>query len=197
MDFVPILTLALGFLAGLGVGAARAFALERRRRAIAGMNVEMARFWPPTLPGRTAADILAGVVRIVLGGVEYELPILPRAASRRWLASLDVRFASLINDMESAGDDADVILRRLASETTAMYELLRSYDQAGTLPPAEDIDEYVTDVEILRAVLEVWRAAHPLAATLAENGMGTSGTSPVPPSSPPSNTAGDLMSSIG
>jgi hypothetical protein len=161
--------LALGLVVGLGVGAARAFAIAERRRHVAGLNARMARFWPAELPARSATDILAGRVRVVLGGSTYDLPILPRAASRRWIEQMDLRFATLGDDLEAAGDDVPEIMNRLLAETDGLYELLRSYDQAGALPPADQVDEFATDTEILRAVLEVWRAANPLAATLAQS----------------------------
>jgi hypothetical protein len=191
------LALALGLLVGLGVGALRAFRIEARRRALAGGNAHLARFWPAELPARSAADILAGRVRVVLGGETYDLPVLPRAASRRWLETLDLRFAVLASDLEAAGNDTPVILGRLLSESDGLYEMLRSYDQGDALPPREEIDELVTDVEILRAVLEVWRAANPLAASLAETAPTTAGSSPASLSSPPPPTDGTQPSWTG
>ncbi len=197
MDLLPLATLVVGLFMGLAIGAARAFTLSNRQRAVAGMNARMGRFWPETLPARSASDILAGRITVVLGNELFELPVLPRGASRRWLQSLDMRFAILANDLETAGDDTPMILNRLLSETDGMYEMLRSYDQTDVLPPRERIDEFVTDVEILRAVLEVWRAANPLAATLTgTTGSETTGTSPDLPSSPPQPTDGDLTTSM-
>lgn len=187
------LALALGFLLGLGVGALQVLRLTARRRAVAGASAGLARLWPESLPSRSAADILAGRIRVALGGQTYELPVVPRAASRRWLESLDARFVKLGGELEAAGNDTPRILTLLAAQSEALYELLRSYDQSGVLPPREEIDEVATDTQILRAVLEVWRAANPLAATLAERSEGeppTSGTSPVRPTTPPPPTDG-------
>lgn len=192
---VPALTFALGLLVGLGVGAARAFQLVSNRRAIAGMNAGLARFWPETLPARSAADILAGRVRVVLGGVTYDLPVLPRAASKRWIESLDGRFASLAQQMDAAADDTPAIITLLLAQADGLYAMLRSYDETGVLPEAGEIDEYATDIQILRAVLEVWRAANPLAATLAEMTSPTDGSSSEPSSSAPASTAGPLVTS--
>ena len=41
--------------------------LEQERRAMLGAHAQLARLWPAELPGRSAADILAGVIRGVLG----------------------------------------------------------------------------------------------------------------------------------
>lgn len=190
-----VLALALGLFVGLSVGAWRAFVLAERRRQVAGLNARMARFWPAELPARSATDILAGRVRIVLGGATYDLPILPRAASRRWIEGLDERFAVLADDLEAAGNDVPEIMNRLLAETDGLYELLRSYDQTDVLPSQADVDEFATDVEILRAVLEVWRAANPLAATLAQST--TSSEPSAASSSSPRPTAGTLSTSQG
>lgn len=163
-----LLALALGLLVGLWAGATYGIRLAARRRASIGAHAQLARLWPAELPARSSADILAGVVRVSLGGTVYELPVLPRAASRAWLESLDTRFAALAAELEAAGNDAPMIMTRLVAEADALYDMLLSYDQHHVLPSREDIDATATDTEILRAVLEVWRAVNPLAATVAE-----------------------------
>lgn len=190
------LALALGFLAGLGVGAMRALRLAARQRAVLGASAGIARLWPETMPERSAADILAGRIRVALGGVAYDLPVLPRGASRRWLESLDTSYAALGAALDEAGDDTPRILTLLASHQDAMLGMLYTYDETGALPERALVEEYATDAEILRAVIEVWRAANPLAATLAEttSASGTNGSSPESPSTPPSPTDGTLES---
>lgn len=187
----PALALALGFVLGLGVGAARAFRLAAQRRRIQGLNARMAHLWPESLPTRSATDIMAGRVRVYLGGAVYDLPVLPRRASREWLEGLDERFHALGAALDAAGDDTPRILSMLAAHTESLVEMLRSYDTSGVLPDPDIIDTHATDAEILRALIEVWRAAHPLAATLAGTAeTRTSGTSSESPTSSPSNTAG-------
>lgn len=193
---VAVLALALGALAGFWGGATYALRLAARRRAELGAHAQFARLWPAELPARSAADILAGVVRVALGGHVYELPVLPRGASRAWLESLDARFADLANELEAAGNDAPVIMARLVAEADALYDMLLSYDQHDVLPPKAEIDAVATDTEILRAVLEVWRAVNPLAATVAETTESRTQTrSPEQPTMPPTPTAGSLASS--
>lgn len=192
---VAVLALALGLLVGLWAGAGLGLRLAARRRAALGAHAQLARLWPAELPGRSAADILAGVVRVSLGGTAYELPVLPRAASRAWLEQLDARFAELARDLEKAGNDAPVIMSRLVSEADALYDMLLSYDEHRVLPSRDDIDAIATDTEILRAVLEVWRAVNPLAATVAEASVLTPTPSPEPRTSPPASTAGVQPSS--
>lgn len=183
-----LLALALGFLVGLGVGALRGFRMARSRRAASGATAGFARLWPDKLPSRSAADMLQGVVRIYLGGQVYILPVLPRAPARRWLESLNARFAGLVANLGDAGDDTPRILELLAAQADDLYALLQTYDVSGVLPPREAVDETATDTEILRATMEVWRAANPLADLLASRSeeSRTPGTEPeLPSSSPP------------
>jgi hypothetical protein len=187
---VFVLALALGFIVGLAVGARRAFNLVLSGRSLRTTNARIARFMPQTMPTRTAADILAGRVPVLLGATAYELPVLARGPSKRWLGQLDGRFAALAVALEDAGDDAPAILARLTSETDAMYDMLLSYDQSHVLPSRDEIDETATDAQILHAVLEVWRAVHPLVDTVIEAASTTAGPLSVPPSSPRRPTGG-------
>jgi len=169
---VAALALALGLVLGALVGARRTMAMIRSGRnlravgAVARMSGEV--------PVRSSADVLAGRIRVLLGATTYELPVLARGPSRRWLESLDSRFASLATDLGAASDNPEVIMARLAAETDALYDLLLSYDQANVLPPRAEVDEVASDAQILHAVLEVWRAVHPLADTLSQAASTTS-----------------------
>lgn len=193
---VAVLALALGLLVGSWVGARLALRRYLAARAAIGAHAQLARLWPAELPERSAADIMAGVVRVVLGGRDYMLPVLPRAQSRAWLESLDTRFATLAGELEKAGNDTPLILTRLIAVADDLYDMLLSYDQSHVLPPKEEIDDVATDIEILRAVVEVWRAVNPLAATIAEAANPSpSGTSPEPSTMPPSATDGALTTS--
>lgn len=164
-EIAVVLALALGFVLGLGVGARRAFSLVLSQRTMRTTSARFARFMPETAPTRSPADMLAGRVRVLLGGTTFDLPVLPRAASRRWLEQLDARFATLALSLDEAGNDAGQIMGLLLRETDAMCDMLVSYDQSNVLPDRAEIDETATDAQILHAVLEVWRAVNPLVAS--------------------------------
>lgn len=189
---VAALAFVLGLMIGTGVGVARAFRLAARQRAALGASSAIARLWPEAMPERSAADILAGRIRVILGGLPYDLPVLPRGASKRWIESLDSQYRTLALALDVAGDDMPRILTMVGAHQDALLDMLISYDQTGVLPPRDHLDEYATDAEILRAVIEVWRAANPLVATLAEMATDepTAGSSRERPSSPPMPTAG-------
>lgn len=188
--FAIVLALALGFVIGLVAGARRAFNLVLSGRAIRTSSARIAGFMPSTLPTRSAADVLAGRVRVVLGATTHDLPVLPRGPARRWLEQLDARFAALAVSLNAATDTPE-IMTLLAGETDALYDMLLSYDQGGVLPSRDEIDETATDAQILHAVLEVWRAVHPLVASVTGSlDEPTSGASPAPTSTPPRRTTG-------
>jgi hypothetical protein len=189
-----VLALALGFVLGLVVGARRALNLVLSGRAVRTTNARLAQFMPDTMPARSAADILAGRIRVVLGAATYELPVLPRGPSKRWLEQLDARFATLALSLDKAVDTPE-IMGLLVTETDAMYDMLLSYDQSGVLPSRDEIDETATDAQILHAVLEVWRAVHPLVDSVTAAATATSGPSFVPRTSSPRPTAGDPSTS--
>jgi hypothetical protein len=184
-----LLALALGTLAGYLVGGARVTAQVRRGRLVRKAGAALAPLLPETGPARTLADIFANRIRVRLGGITYELPVLPRAANRRWLESLEGQLAATAAAYQAAATDPAQVVPLLLGEAGVSYELLLSYDQAHVLPSIDEIDEIATDAEILRAVMEVWQAANPKAA--AERAPGaTSTSSPGPSTSSAASTAG-------
>lgn len=199
MEFVVLaLAIAFGFVLGVIVGARRALSMALSARSLQGVRASVASFMPPDLPTRSAKDLIAGRIRVVLGDTIYELVVLPKGPSRRWLEQFDVRFATLALQLDQAGNDVPTILAALLAETDGLYDMLLSYDEGSghpVLPPKADIDEIASDAEILHAVTEVWRAVNPLVATLAENMSPTDGTPSAPSSSPLPPTAGRSMSS--
>lgn len=205
MDLVLVAFLALslgatfGVVLGLLLARSARAQIEARRRALAGAASGFAILGLDTLPERSAADLLSGVVRVILGGVPYDLPVLTRRENREWLAGLDERFASLADAIDASGDDVPRILSLLTGHTDWMLATLQAYDRVGLLPDSEYLDEFATDAEILRATVGVWRAANPLAAILAAGAAeATDGTSSEPSSSSPSPTDTDsTRSTIG
>lgn len=139
---------------------------------------------------RSAEDIFAGHVRLVLGGEEFVVPVRSRKANREWLSALDAGFVGMMDSLDEL-DDEQQVLALLIGEADAFLDALLSYDAEGILPTRDTIDARATDMEIITAVMEVWRAAHPLAAIAL--GLAPSAPSiPSPASTPslPGPTAG-------
>jgi hypothetical protein len=149
-------------------------------------------------PTRSAEDILSGRVRLVIGEAVYDLPALPITKNRLWKEDIDTRLTLLIGGLDAAGTDTAAILTLLSAASDQLMDLLLSYDQSRVLPPREELEEVMTEAQLLSAVLEVWTAANPLV------GMGLSAM-PMPApqtnnSSPPTSlrrrrTAGPRASS--
>jgi hypothetical protein len=114
------------------------------------------------LPPRSIEDILAERVRLVIGGEVYDLPALVIEKNDEWKASLEADLTGMLAALDEAGNDVGSIVATLSQEPTRLLNLLRSYDATGVLPDDATIRASMTPIGILRAVLEVWRAANPL-----------------------------------
>lgn len=116
------------------------------------------------LPTRRVEDALAGRVRVTLGGRLYELPVRSIASNRRWVESLDAHLAAVAAAIDAVPDgDYEALDATLAAfGPEGLIELLVSYDEAGVLPPRDELEEIARPAEALFAVLGVRRAAHPL-----------------------------------
>lgn len=152
-------------------------------------------------PVRSAEDILSGRVRLSVGGTFYDVPALPIRKNRLWKESLDAQVAALIGAVDASSADLPAVLALLASASDQLLDLLIAYDDTHALPPREELEEVMTEAELLTAVMEVWAAANPLVGI----GLQTLGAPPTPVpltsvSSPPTssrrrNTAGPRTSS--
>jgi hypothetical protein len=189
-----VLALALGGVLGFAVGAARVTSQVRRGRLVRTAGAALAPLLPEAGPTRSLADIWSNRIRVRLGGITYELPVLSIRDNRRWLETLEGQLAAVAGAIEASSSDPESILRLLLGEHEACYELLLSYDQSGVLPPADEVTGLATASEILRGVLLVWQAANPKAVAGLAAG---SSTTPGPSSGLPPSTAGATpMSSV-
>lgn len=144
---------------------------------------------------RPAGDILSRLVRITIGGTEYELPVRSIKANREWKAALNEKTQGLLNGLDASKDDLGAIFSVLANQIDDLIDLLVSYDTAGILPSRDEIEEIEPDPsrDIVTAVGEVWRAANPLVVTAMTGILAatteTAASSP-PTSSPPASITG-------
>jgi hypothetical protein len=114
------------------------------------------------LPPRSVEDILAERVRLVVDGQTYDLPVLPIAENRAWKERMDLELGYLLMKITTEDDNA-AILNMFDGADAVWWELLTSYDATGVLPSRQEIERTETPMWLIRAVLEVWRAARPLA----------------------------------
>ena len=114
------------------------------------------------LPKRSVEDILAERIRVSVGGREFILPSLNLDDTEAWLGSINGEAFGLLGLLDES-EDIGSVLATLAASPAKLLDLLRAYDKGGVLPPIEELRQGFTPMGLLRTVLEVWRAANPLA----------------------------------
>src|SRR5262245_58562624 len=151
MEWVPlIVALAVAvpsFGLGVAFGSRRAFSLVRVARRNRETAARMSPFLDGVVPTRSAEDILSGRVRVRLGGLTYDLPVLPRRASREWMASVEQRFSELTEALVETENDVASALGLLKAHTDELYGFLLTYDTSHVLPSWTEADVVATDAE--------------------------------------------------
>ena len=113
--------------------------------------------------GRTPEDILAGVLRIAVGGVEKIVPTLPLRATREWQARIGtgpsgfsvpvtVDDWTAANVSEFAGLTVDTIL-----------DLVVAYDRTGALGGRDWLEENADPAQLYAAAEQMAEVAYPFA----------------------------------
>lgn len=148
------------------------------------------------LPERSVEDVLAGKLRLVLGGTPFTLDVLTIDKADEWRAGLLVAFGDVVGQLEEQVNVPGVVAF-LGSNTASMLVLIRAYDQAGVLPDNDWIRSHATEPEVLRAFVLILAASFPFIASaidiLATNpaalGMVLSEFGPRTPVGSPSSTS--------
>lgn len=170
---------------------------------------------------RSAEDILAGRIPLVLDGKPFVLPVLKIDPEEAWVALLRERLNTMFGGLDTDGDPF-VVLSILARNVPVELELLHAYDAKKVLPKDAWIREHVDSGELMRAVLGVAATAYPplelflqllveqpeialemiqtlRSALTSSSPSPTDGTSPTsePPSPPSSSSATSTPASAG
>lgn len=112
------------------------------------------------LPARSDEDILAGRVRLILGGQPFDLPVLTIAANREFKAALLRRGFELL-DLLDEKTELGALMRRLAQGTNDQLDCLAWFDERAQLPSREWIEANATEDELWAATKAVIAAAFP------------------------------------
>jgi hypothetical protein len=137
---------------------------------------------------RTPEDVLAGVLRIAVGGVEKIVPTLPIRATREWQASLGSTgdsFSPKDVDDWTPADASDFSSLSLDVILGAVV----AYDRTGALGGREWLEEHADPAQLFTAAQQMAEVAFPFAedtrmflvALVVQSVVG---------SSPPSSTNG-------
>lgn len=111
---------------------------------------------------RSVDDVVSKRIRLLFDGEEFILPVLPIRENRVWTDRLDGEVLSVLSAVEEAGDEVGAVMSALSRAPGRFMDLLLLYDLHNVLPSRERIEAVWTEVDLLMACLEVWRAAHPL-----------------------------------
>lgn len=128
----------------------------------------------PAVGARSATDVLAGLIRLRLGGKRYVLDVLPIEPEERWREALEATLGAILASIDS-GAPIDEILGELQGFTVgpfvdALYAYDRGHDRDGNptrdgvLPPRDELLRTVPKIDVIIAVFEVWSATSPLVA---------------------------------
>jgi hypothetical protein len=111
---------------------------------------------------RSAEDILAGVLRIAVGGVEKIVPTLPIRATREWqtlIAKGPQAFTPRDIDDWDPGDAFDFAGLTL----DAILDIVVAYDRTGALGGREWLDENADPAQLYLAAEQMAEVAFPFA----------------------------------
>lgn len=112
------------------------------------------------LPERSAQDILAGRVRLTLGGQAFDLPALTIAQCDAFRARASAELGQLFGSFEAIESPMQMVAW-LGGTTDLQLAILRSFDLGGVLPDDAWVREHATPEAVLRAVFEVTACAFP------------------------------------
>ena len=144
------------------------------------------------MDNRTPEDVIAGVLRISVGGVEKIVPTLPIKATREWQTALGTgpsRFTPKDMDDWTTADATD--FSSLSIDT--ILDIVTSYDRTGALGGREWLEENADPAQLFAAAGLMAEVAFPfaedtrmlLAAMVVQSVVGsgsqnsTSGPSPI------------------
>ena len=108
--------------------------------------------------------MLAGKVRLVLGGTEFPLSVLVIEKADEWRDGLLAAFGDVMGQLEKEVNVAGV-LAFLGSNTPIMLGLIRDYDIEGKLPDDAWVRSHATEPEVLRGFVLILAASFPFIAS--------------------------------
>lgn len=118
-------------------------------------------------PIRPDGEVVAGTLRVRLGGYPKTLPELNIEDNEAWQGKLVVGLASVLKTMDAI-KDWDQAVRLVSRSTPLMIDLLVAYDKSGVLGGKEWIRANATNSEVYEAFKEVAQASYPFVRDLRQ-----------------------------
>jgi hypothetical protein len=113
---------------------------------------------------RSPENILAGILRIAVGGVEKIVPTLPLRATREWQAGL-----AKAREFTPPGDDdwtAPLASEFVGLTFDAILDIVVAYDRTGALGGREWLEEHADPAQIYAAASQMAEVAFPFATNI-------------------------------
>jgi len=138
---------------------------------------------------RSDEDVLAGILRIAVGGVEKLVPTLPAGPTRTWLATLGAGpdgFSVPVSD-----DDwtTNAVAEFSGLAIDSVLKMMVAYDRTGALGGREWLEENADPAQLRMGLLQMSEVAFPFATDVPRL-LGALIARKVVGSSSPSSTSG-------
>ena len=112
---------------------------------------------------RTPEDILAGVLRINVGGIEKRVPTLPMNASAEWQEALGAQLGGFARNL-STDQSADSLMGFAQFTQQAILDAVVAYDRSGALGGREWLAEHADPAQLYIAFRQMAEVVFPFVA---------------------------------
>lgn len=109
---------------------------------------------------RSKEDILAGVLRIVVGGQEKLVPTLKLRAVREWQAKVAEKIG-LIRPTLAPDPSADTFHNVMSMTLDGILDLVVAYDQTSALGGREWLEDHADPAQLYAAVVQMGQVTFP------------------------------------
>ena len=112
---------------------------------------------------RSPEDVLAGVLRIAVGGVERIVPTLPLRATREWQAQLAAGPSGFSVPVTEDDWTAANVSEFAGLTLDTVLDMVVAYDRTGALGGREWLDENADPAQLYAAAEQMAEVAYPFA----------------------------------
>ena len=112
---------------------------------------------------RSPEDVLAGVLRIAVGGVEKLVPTLPLRATREWQAQIAKGPSGFSVPVDSDDWSASAVAEFSGMTLDTVLDIVVAYDRTGALGGRDWLEENADPAQLHAAALQMMEVAYPFA----------------------------------
>lgn len=115
------------------------------------------------MTSRSPEDVLAGVLRIAVGGVERLVPTLPLRATREWQATLAAGPSGFSVPVSEDDWTAANVSEFAGLTIDTILDLVVAYDRTGALGGRDWLEEHADPAQLYAAAQQMAEVAFPFA----------------------------------